>query len=145
MLKQSLTFSGVACALSLLVLLTPAKGGTACESSECFQKQATEIDILARKRKTDQAQKKKEFEDLHQYESLRIEAMETTASIYKSIAEIHDICKKSEGRDKIAEIMNQLNKIQMRDQDKDKAKLAKKYLQNARKALEEAQVLCKGT
>ncbi|MBF0152930.1 MAG: hypothetical protein HQL64_04225 [Magnetococcales bacterium] len=143
MLKRSLLVPVVAWAVSLLVLHTPVEVRAACESSECYQKQATDIETFARKRKTEQAQKKKEFDEGFQFESLRIEVMESTASLYKSIAEIYNICKKPEGQAKIAEIMNQLSKIQMRDSDKDKAPLAKKYLQNAKNALKEAQTLCK--
>ncbi|MBF0425534.1 MAG: hypothetical protein HQL66_06920 [Magnetococcales bacterium] len=143
MKHRRLLLTIVACALSLPVLQLPTEVGAACESSECFIKQAAEYEVFARKRKNEQAQKKKEFEEWYQFESVRIDAIDVTAKIYKSIGDIHDDCKKAAGRDKIAEILNQLSKIQMRDQDKDKAHLAKKYLQNANDILKEAQALCK--
>ncbi|MBF0177124.1 MAG: hypothetical protein HQL63_09810 [Magnetococcales bacterium] len=143
MIKPNLFPLASVCVLSLLVLQTPTGAQAACEDAACYQKQATDIDLLARKRKSEQTQKKKEFDEWYQYESLRIEIMESTVEVYNAITAILTTCKKDEGRGKINEIMNQLSKIQMRDQDKDKSQLAKQYMQNAKKILKDAQALCK--
>ncbi|MBF0424203.1 MAG: hypothetical protein HQL66_00055 [Magnetococcales bacterium] len=142
MTGRSVLVSALAGMVSLLILQIPNAARAACDNAECFQKQAGDIRAFASKRKTDQVQRKKEFEENFQYENLRIEVMETTAELYGKISALYR-CQNPDRDTKIGEIMNQLSKIQLRDGDKEKGHLAKKYLKNAEKILGEASAACK--
>ncbi|OSM04270.1 hypothetical protein [Magnetofaba australis] len=112
----------------------------ACDSSECYKTDANRYFTRYKADQTTLEQEKKQFEEELQRKTLRLQAMERTIALFRSVAEIYDKCSEK-GKVDLLDMNNQIRL--MRFKSLRDAQLSQRYISNAEAAFKRAQAECR--